>query len=52
MKNFNKTTLALAFSVFGALTSMSAIAMSSVEHKEQLIEILADDTKKCSSVRQ
>ena len=45
MKNLNKTALAISFSVLGALSSMSAIAMSSAEHKEQRIEIIADGDK-------
>ncbi|WP_286235553.1 hypothetical protein [Thalassotalea sediminis] len=42
MRTINKTTLAIAFSVLGALSSMSAIAMSTAEIKEHRIEVIAD----------
>lgn len=46
MKPINKTALAVSFSLIGAISSMSAIAMSKVERRiEQKIEIVADNTK-------
>ncbi|OKY24782.1 MULTISPECIES: hypothetical protein [Thalassotalea] len=45
MKTINKTTLAIAFSVLGALSSMSAIAMSTSDSKEHQIEVIADGDK-------
>lgn len=45
MKTINKTTLALAFSVLGAVSSMSAIAMSTESSKEHRIELIADGNK-------
>lgn len=46
MKVLNKTALAISLSLIGAISSMSAIAMSKAERRiEQKIEIVADDTK-------
>ena len=47
MKNyFNKTSLALAFSLLGAASSMSAIAMNTSD-KDQIheVEVIADDSE-------
>lgn len=46
MKIMNKTALAVSLSLIGAISSMSAIAMSKGElRKEQKIEISVDDSK-------
>ncbi|GAA6206536.1 hypothetical protein [Thalassotalea sp. SU-HH00458] len=47
MKNyFNKTSLALAFSLLGAASSMSAIAMNTTDkHQIHEVEVIADNSE-------